>query len=131
MPIEEMVGVTAKMAERLRSIGVNTVQKLIKTSREELLEAPGLGPKSVDKLLLTAEGTVEELERALEDLIHKENEERAKEKREEKPLFDESILEGGDEEVPEEKIELTEEALFGEPTDEDEAATQAAELPLS
>jgi N utilization substance protein A len=119
MPIEEMVGVTDKMAEKLREIGVNTVQKLIRTPREELLEAPGLGPKTVDKLLATAEGTVEELENALEDLIRKENEQRERDKLDEKPLFDESILEGEgakDKKTP----ALTEEELFRDPDEVEE-----------
>jgi N utilization substance protein A len=124
MPIEEMVGVTDKMAEKLREIGVNTVQKLIRTPRESLLEAPGLGPKTVEKLLATAEGTVEELENALEDLIRKENEQREREKLDEKPLFDESVLEGegGD---ARKAPTLTEEELFRDP-DEVEEETEAA-----
>jgi N utilization substance protein A len=118
MSIDDMVGVTEKIAEKLRDIGVNTVQKLVKTSREVLLEAPGLGPKSVDKLLATAAGTVEELENALEEMIRKENEDREREKLEAKPLFDESILEGGDEVEP--SVKLTEEALFSDPVSDDE-----------
>jgi N utilization substance protein A len=128
MPIEEMVGVSEKMAEKLKSIGVNTVQKLIKMPKENVLEVPGLGPKSVDKLLATAEGTVKELEKALEELITKENEERAKEKA--KPLFDESVLEA-EEEAPEEEPKLTEETLFkadpGEEEDSDEEVTSDEE----
>jgi len=126
MPIEEMVGVTEKMAERLRSIGVNTVQKLVKTPREELLETPGLGPKTVEKLLATAEGTVSELDNALEELIRKENEERAREKLEEKPLFDESML-SGEEEPEKETPKLTAETLFRDPAEveaEDQAETE-------
>lgn len=131
MPIEEMVGVTDKMAERLKSIGVNTVQKLIKTPREELLAAPGLGPKSVDKLFATAEGTVKELENALEELIQKENEEQKIEKEKEKPLFDESVLEAGEEEtVPEQDV--TEETLFQESDqkeDQDAGAEEGDDAP--
>jgi len=123
MPIGEMVGVTEKMAERLKAAGVNTVQKLIKKSRDELLKIPGFGPKSVDKLMATAEGTVKELEAALEELIRKENEEREKEQKEkEKPLFDESVMEAepaAEPAAPE--PELTEETLFKESTEvEDE-----------
>lgn len=119
MPIEEMVGVTDKMAERLKSIGVNTVQKLIKTPREELLAAPGLGPKSVDKLFATADGTVKELENALEELIQKENEEQKIEKEKEKPLFDESVLDSGEEEIVPEQ-DVTEETLFQESDQEED-----------
>ncbi len=126
MPIGEMVGVTDKMAERLKAAGVNTVQKLIKTPREELLEIPGLGPKSVDKLIATAEGTVKELEAALEELIRKENEEREKEKKEkEKPLFDESVMEAEEtDEKAAQEPKLTEEMLFKETSEEEDDADQ-------
>jgi N utilization substance protein A len=119
MPIEEMVGVTERIAEKLRELGVNTVQKLVRTPRELLLEAPGLGPKTVEKLLATAEGTVEELDAALEDLIRKENEQREKEKLEEKPLFAEESEEG----APAHERALTEETLFRDP-DEVESADE-------
>jgi N utilization substance protein A len=130
MPIEEMVGVTEKLAEKLQSIGVNTVQKLIKTPREELLAAPGLGPKSVEKLFTTAEGTVKELENALEELIRKENEEQQIEKEKEKPLFDESVLEAEEEQQVAEQ-ETTEVDLFQESSREDggDADTGEGEAP--
>lgn len=120
MPIEEMVGVTARLAEKLKTAGINTVQKLIKTPKEGLLAIPGVGPKSVEKLMATAEGTVKELEQALEELIRKENEEREKEKV--KPLFDESILEAEEKPKPEAAPALTEETLFRDTTEEPEAA---------
>jgi N utilization substance protein A len=130
MPIGEMVGVTDRMAERLKAAGVNTVQKLTKTSRDELLEVPGLGPKSVDKLMVTAEGTVKELESALEELIRKENEEREKEQKEkEKPLFDESVMEAEAVEEPAvEEPRLTEEMLFkgSSEVDEEDLESEAA-----
>jgi N utilization substance protein A len=131
MPVEEMVGVTERIAEKLRSIGVNTVQKLVKTPLDELLAAPGLGPKTVEKLLATAEGTVSELDKALEELIRKENEDRAREKQEEKPLFDESILEGGDEAAHAKPQKLTAENLFRDPAEveEMEEAEESAEGP--
>lgn len=123
MPVEEMVGVTDKLAEKLKSIGVNTVQKLTKTPKEELLALPGVGPKSVEKLMATAEGTFKELENALEELIRKENEEREKEKA--KPLFDESVLEADEESQP--AKEVTEETLFKEVDEVGEAGETAVE----
>jgi N utilization substance protein A len=110
MVIEEMVGVTPKMAEKLKSAGIATVQKFAKATEEELLNIPGLGPKTLTKLRETAQGTIEELEKALEELIDKENEERERAKQEEKPLFDETAAEA--EEAASGK--LTEESLFGE-----------------
>jgi N utilization substance protein A len=123
MPIEEMVGVSDKMAERLREAGINTVQKLIRTPVEKLMEIPGFGEKTVEKLMETAQGTVKELEAALEDLIRKENEERERAKKAEKPLFDESLLEADEPEKKEEKVKLTEAMLFRDPAEvEAEAA---------
>ncbi|MCK5618244.1 MAG: transcription termination/antitermination protein NusA, partial [Candidatus Krumholzibacteria bacterium] len=124
MPIKEMVGVTDRIAEKLKSIGVNTVQKLVKTPANDLLEIPGLGPKSVEKLMITAEGTFKELEKALGELIRKENEERAKEKEKEKPLFDESVLEA-EEEPAEEEPKLTEEMLFKDTVEDAEDGDEA------
>ncbi len=132
MAIEDMVGVTAKLAERLKQAGIHTVQKLMKTPVKEIAAIPGVGPKTVEKLLTTGEKTVKELDKALEELIRKENEERELEKREEKPLFDESILEGGEtvgEEAgkEEEEAPLSEETLFREsPEEESEDTSEVA-----
>ncbi|HEX5133093.1 MAG TPA: transcription termination factor NusA [Candidatus Krumholzibacteria bacterium] len=127
MPIEEMVGVSDKMAEKLREAGINTVQKLIRTPVPVLSEIPGFGEKTVEKLLETAAGTVKELERALEELIQKENEEREREKQQEKPLFDEALLNAGEETPREEPVKLTEEMLFRDPSEvEEEEEAEAA-----
>jgi N utilization substance protein A len=127
MPIEEMVGVSDKMAEKLREAGINTVQKLLKTPAETLLEIPGFGERTVEKLMETAQGTVKELEKALEELIKKENEEREEKKRQEKPLFDESMLEAESEEPKKETKKLTAAQLFRDPAEvEEETAEPAA-----
>lgn len=128
MPIEEMVGVSDKMAEKLREAGINTVQKLLRTPQEKLAEIPGFGERTVEKLLETAQGTVKELEAALEDLIKKENEEREQAKKSAKPLFDEALLNAESEEPREEKVKLTAAMLFRDPAEveaEDTAATAA------
>jgi len=134
MSIDDMVGVTDKLAEKLRGAGITTVQKLARASAEELLEIPGIGPKTVETLKETAEGTIEELEKALKELIEKENAER--EQVEEKPLFDESVLDGDAEEETGEAAEeaadsgeakkLTEEALFGSGEADEEADSATA-----
>jgi len=131
MPIEEMVGVSDKMAEKLREAGINTVQKLMRTPVEKLAEIPGFGERTVEKLMETAQGTVKELESALEELIKKENEEREQAKKSAKPLFDESMLEAESEDPKkEEKVKITEAMLFRDPAEveaeaeaEDTAAT--------
>jgi N utilization substance protein A len=128
MSIEEMVGVTPKIAEKLKAIGVTTVQKLAKTQDDALLGLPGIGPKTVTKLRETAAGTIKELEKALVELMEKENEERRRAKAEEKPLFDETIH--GPEEKKERRERLTEEKLFAgasEKQEGPEAEPQAEE----
>ncbi|MEJ2719950.1 MAG: transcription termination factor NusA, partial [bacterium] len=128
MAIEEMVGVTARIAEKLKKEGINTVQKLAKASEEDLLEIPGLGPKTVAKLKETAEGTIQELEKALHELMDKENEERARAKEEARPLFD-------DDDTAAEKaksakgLEFTEETLFSKSGDEGEEDEETAADP--
>jgi N utilization substance protein A len=130
MPIEDMVGVSAKMAERLKAEGIHTVQKLMKVPVDEILTVPGIGEKTVEKLLATGEKTVKELDIALEELIRKENEERELAKKEEKPLFDEDVMEedesAEDEQEKEVETPLTEEALFKE-TVEDEDSPEEEE----
>lgn len=131
MGIEEMAGVSARVAEKLRAAGISTVQKFSKTPIEELLEIPGFGPKTIEKLQETAQATIEELDKALRELIAKEEEERIREKQAEKPLFDESIL--NEEGIPDEAPVLTEEALFSKstedsgPTGEEVAVAEATE----
>lgn len=134
MSIDEMVGVTERIAEKLKQAGINTVQKLVKTPDEDLLEIPGLGPKTVEKLQVTAGKTMKELEKVLEELIEQENLEREKAKQEEKPLFDESVLDDESEEAeePQEAKKLTEESLFVDTEEEspvEEDAQEKSETP--
>ncbi|MDD3642744.1 MAG: transcription termination factor NusA [Candidatus Krumholzibacteria bacterium] len=107
MDIADMYGVTPKIAQKLRGIGILTVQKLYKTPLEELLELEGIGPKTAEKLKLTASETMIELDRALRELIDKEKAEEAVTEE----LFDEEALAPEPEKKPEE-VELTEETLF-------------------
>jgi N utilization substance protein A len=108
MDISEMYGVTARLSQKLKNIGVLTVQKLYKTSLEELVEIEGIGPKTAEKLKETAAETMEELDKALAELLEKEKEEAAEA---EKPLFDEKIF-GTEEPEEKEEVQLTEEDLF-------------------
>jgi N utilization substance protein A len=110
MDISEMYGVSPKLSAKLKGIGILTVQKLHKTTVDELLEIDGVGAKTAEKLKATAAETMEELEKALEELLAKELEEEAAEER---PLFDEAIF-GPEEEEKEEEVMLTEEELFGD-----------------
>jgi N utilization substance protein A len=115
MDIADMVGVTSKIAAKLRGIGILTVQKLYKTPIDELLDIEGIGPKTAEKLKESAAETMEELNKALEELLEKEKEEEAVTEE----LFDESGF-APEEEKPEEEVKLTEEALFGDLSDSDE-----------
>jgi len=106
MDISEMYGVTPKLAQKLKGIGILTVQKLHKTPIDELLEIDGIGKKTAEKLKDTARKTMEELNKALEERLQEELEAL----KQQKPLFDESIF-GEEEEEKEEEV-LTEEKLF-------------------
>jgi N utilization substance protein A len=108
MDISEMYGVTQRLSQKLKGIGILTVQKLHKTLIDELIEIEGIGPKTAEKLKTTADETMQELNKALEDLIEKEKELEAVE---EAPLFDESVF-GEETEKKEEEVRLTEEELF-------------------
>ncbi|HER43463.1 MAG TPA: hypothetical protein ENO08_03290, partial [Candidatus Eisenbacteria bacterium] len=125
MDISEMYGVTPRISQKLKGIGILTVQKLHKTPIEELLLIEGIGPKIAEKLKATASETMEELNRALEELIVKERESEAAE---ETPLFDEEVF-GSEEEKKEEEAPLTEADLFkdldAKPSEEDEEESDA------
>ena len=122
MDISEMYGATTRISQKLRSIGILTVQKLHKTPLEELLQIEGIGPKTAEKLKATADETMEELNRALEELIVKEKETEAAE---ESPLFDEKVF-GTGEEKKEEEVRITEEELFKD-LDDKPAEEEASE----
>jgi N utilization substance protein A len=120
MDISEMVGVTPKIASKLKGIGILTVQKLYKTTLDELLDIEGVGPKTAEKLKESAIETMEELNKALEELLEKEKAEEAVTE----DLFDETAL-APEPEKPEEEVKLTEEELFGAlagPRGEDDGA---------
>ncbi len=118
MDISEMYGVTPRLASMLKNFGILTVQKLYKTTLSELTEIKGIGTKIAEKLKSTAAETMEELDKALEELLEKEREEAARDK----PLFDESVF-GPEKE--EEKVEevLEEEVLFKDLVEKDEGDT--------
>jgi N utilization substance protein A len=128
MDISEMYGVTPRISQKLRSIGILTVQKLHKTPIDELLQIEGIGPKTAEKLKATADETMEELNRALEELIVKEKE--TEEAAEETPLFDEEVF-GSEEEKKEEEVRITEEELFKDlkekPAGEEQEASEGDE----
>lgn len=92
MELEEMAGVTARIAGLLREAGIEEISELAQATHEQLEAIPGIGPKTAEALLSTARATLEELQSQIEQTV---KEELAKAQAEEKPLFDESIF--GDE----------------------------------
>jgi N utilization substance protein A len=89
MKLDEMSGVTERIAGLLKEAGITTITQLAKVKPETLLAIPGIGPKTVESLMTTALATLDELERMIEEAV---SEELAKVEAEEKPLFDESIF---------------------------------------
>jgi N utilization substance protein A len=108
MDISEMYGVTPKMAQKLKGIGILTVQKLHRTPADQLTEIEGIGEKTAEKLKNTAAETMEELNKALEELLKKE----LQEVEEGKPLFDEAVFGPDTKEKKKEEPPLTEAELF-------------------
>ncbi len=119
MDISEMYGVTPKMSQKLKSIGILTVQKLHKTPLDQLLEIEGIGEKTAEKLKNTAAETMEELNKALQELLEKEQQE----VQEGKPLFDEAVF-GPDGKEQKSKTTLTEADIFKDLGDESAAEEQ-------
>ncbi len=115
MDISEMYGVTPRLSRKLRNFGILTVQKLYRTQGTELLEIDGIGQKTAERLKATAAETMEELNKALEELLQKEME---KASLKEKPLFDEAIF-GPEGEKKKEETPLTEDELFKAPDEKD------------
>jgi N utilization substance protein A len=116
MDLDEMTGVTTRIAGLLQEAGVTTIAGLAAVSLEDLLAIPGIGPKTAESLSATANVTLEELDRMIEQTV---SEELAKVEAEEKPLFDESIFEAEPveaDEIPTEAEEVEEEVvLVGNP----------------
>jgi 5'-3' exonuclease len=92
MTLEEMSGVTPRIAGLLEEAGITTIMQLAEADLESLMSVRGIGPKTAEALLATASATLEELNRMIEESVAEELAEA-----EEKPLFDESIF-GPDEE---------------------------------
>jgi predicted RecB family nuclease len=90
MELDEMNGVTEKLAAALRGAGIDTIEALAEAGYDDLVAIPGIGPKTAESLQQTAFATLDELDRIIDSTVA---EELAKAEAEEKPLFDESLFE--------------------------------------
>ena len=106
MDLEEMSGVSEKLAATLRASGYDTIAAVARASDDALLALPGIGPKTVESLKATAQATLEELERIIASTVA---EELVDAETEEKPLFDESVFDDVTDD-DDEAVEQTEEA---------------------
>jgi N utilization substance protein A len=118
MAVGEMSGVTEEVAAVLQQAGFETVEDLAQAPKERLLELDGVDEKTAQMLLLTAQATLDEMKKQVEEIIEREKAERAK------PLFDETVFGVGAGE--EAKIEASQ--LFEGELAEETSATKEKEL---
>jgi len=112
MKLDEMTGVTERIAALLQEAGVTSIAKLAEQPFEKLLAIPGIGPKTAEALLTTATATLEELNHMIDQAVA---EELAATEAEEKPLFDESIFDKeplASDEVPDEIAGVEEDVVL-------------------
>jgi N utilization substance protein A len=118
MGIGDMSGVAPELAETLRDAGIETVEDMAETTEEQLSLLAGIDSETAENLIATAQATLEELKKQVDEIIAQEREAASK------PLFDEEIF-GGEEGTPERRLE--EKELFGE----EEAAEKPEEKKLT
>ncbi len=106
VPVGHLEGIGAKTEERLVEAGINTLQKLAKSSLEQLVKIDGIGQK-------TAETLLEKAAVFLEELTAKREEDRARKEAEEK-------------ETPKDVTSATGDHLF-EPDDGDDGHPEDSE----
>jgi N utilization substance protein A len=112
MNLAEMSEVTPELLAHLEEVGIMTIGQLAEESLDRLANIEGIDEALADSLLATAQATMEELQRMIEKTVAEELE---KEAAEERPLFDDEVLD--------EHHEALMEETAGE--DEDAPATEA------
>ena len=116
VPVGHLEGIGAKTEERLVEAGINTLQKLVKTSVEQLVKIEGIGQK-------TAESLLEKAEIFLEEVTAKREEEKARQEAEREESPDEAapgasdIFEADEDEDDDDSEDNLEDS---EPVNEDE-----------
>ncbi len=112
MKLDEMTGVTERIAALLQEAGITSIAQLAEQPLENLLSIPGIGPKTAEALTTTARATLEELNHMIDQAVA---EELAATEAEEKPLFDESIFDKeplAADEIPDEITSAEEEVVL-------------------
>lgn len=132
--VDEIEGITERLASVLTTAGYSSVQELAAAEIESLEEIDGVGTKTAEKILERANAAADNLERERSEYIDRRRRELDEERRqaEARELFDESQFdqvdgpdaEGEDEAAPAEPPRLSEAELFpaqpAEEADEEE-----------
>jgi len=136
MDIGDMSGVDEQMAVQIKGAGIDTVEEMASVTVEQLTLLAGLEAEQAEELIATAQATLEELRKQVEEMIEREKAEQsrsffdqeifgeeageAEKKLEEKDIFGEQAAAGeGDEKKKEDGKKLTEEDIFrGESSEE-------------
>jgi len=131
-----MSGVDEQMAVQIKGAGIDTVEEMASVTVEQLTLLAGLEAEQAEELIATAQATLEELRKQVEEMIEREKAEQsrsffdqeifgeeageAEKKLEEKDIFGEQAAAGeGDEKKKEDGKKLTEEDIFrGESSEE-------------
>jgi len=123
-----LTGITAEQTAAFKDVNIDTVEDLATANEIQLAALVGIELKELEMLIATAQATLEEIRKQVEEMIEAEKAERAAE-----PLFNEAFAEGEEKKIveselfegalaegaakkPEEK-KLTEEDIFGEKQD--------------
>jgi N utilization substance protein A len=86
MDVSQMSGVSEEVAQTLHAAGINTVEQLAQADEAHLAQLQGLDAATAETLLLTAQATMEELRKQVEEMIEREKAALAR------PLFDEGVF---------------------------------------
>jgi len=126
MDIADMTGVLPEMAEKIKSTGIDTVEEMASVTVEQLTLLGGIDQSEAEALIATAQATLEELRKQVEEMIEKEKADQSRgffdkeifgdtgeteKKLEEKDLFGEQGEAGGEKKKDDDK-QLTEEDIF-------------------
>ncbi|HKI83146.1 MAG TPA: transcription termination factor NusA [Candidatus Krumholzibacteria bacterium] len=104
MDVGDLVGVDEEAARCLKEAGITSVEELATISDEKIDEIPVLDLKTLEQLIATAQATMEEVRKQVEEMVEKEKAALSV------PVFDEEIFG----EQPTEEKKLEESDIFAE-----------------